>query len=398
MPRLAMSSTSMSKIYEKNLTPTWEVLKIYWKRFAESVTGYADKYRHEPFFRTEVNIIALQAGFALVILAVIAGSLVFLYNDISAALLQGIKIGAVSGGEYELIGSAITSDLQYMSMRHVVIVIGSVILITILFGYIMARVTLAPTRTALESQKQFIGNVAHELRTPLSTIKTNTEVALFDTTMRQSFRDMLESNVEELDRISDIINNLLSFNASLRQERMEFKNTDLGLIVETVAAKLQGLVERKEIEITKRLSEWRTVWGNATALEQIVTNVLKNAITYTPKKGHIGITVEPSAPSYVELTIQDSGSGIARKDLFRIFEPFYRAEPSRSRIQGGSGLGLTIVSELVKLHGGKIMVRSAEKRGTTVSIQLPAGEKGEEKASDTAANEIAVDFSRRKRT
>ena len=103
-------------------------------------------------------------------------------------------------------------------------------------------------------------------------------------------------------------------------------------------------------------------------------------------------------PDFMELTIRDSGIGIARKDLFRIFEPYYRTDSSRSRAKGGSGLGLAIVSELVKLHHGKITVRSIEHQGTTVVVLLPAGKisgigtgqgRGREHMS-----EVAVDFSR----
>jgi signal transduction histidine kinase len=147
-----------------------------------------------------------------------------------------------------------------------------------------------------------------------------------------------------------------------------------------------------------RISERRAVWGNTTALEQIVMNVLKNAVVYTSAGGRILVTVEPVHPDFMEFTVQDSGRGIARKDLFRIFEPYYRADPSRKRSGGGSGLGLTIVSELVKLHNGKIAVRSAEGRGTTVTILLPAGKRpaGTHKppqGENDSASEIAVDYS-----
>jgi two-component system phosphate regulon sensor histidine kinase PhoR len=97
--------------------------------------------------------------------------------------------------------------------------------------------------------------------------------------------------------------------------------------------------------------------------------------------------------------VQDSGIGIARKDLFRIFEPFYRADPSRTKGAGGTGLGLAIVSELVKLHHGKITLRSAVGRGTTVSVFFPAmrsqSQVGNEADTKGSLNEIAVDFTRR---
>jgi signal transduction histidine kinase len=164
--------------------------------------------------------------------------------------------------------------------------------------------------------------------------------------------------------------------------------------------KLKEFAESKQLEFEARLSERRIVWGNIAALEQIVMNIVKNAIAYTSNRGRILITVEPVHLDLMEFTVRDSGKGIARKDLFRIFEPYYRADPSRKHDDGGrSGLGLTIVSELVRLHNGKISVRSAEGSGTTVTVLLPAGKikvgMSDQRPSDyDNASEIAVDFSR----
>ncbi|TSC85557.1 MAG: two-component system, OmpR family, sensor histidine kinase VicK [Parcubacteria group bacterium Gr01-1014_8] len=374
-----------------------ERAKTLWKRSVGLVIGFADKYRYEPFFRTEVNVLALQCSFGMLVLAIAAISLSFLYQDVVNVLSLGIVESATSNIAPSTIGANIVSELQYLQTRNVIIVITSVIGITMLFSYVIAYVTLGPVRNALNSQKQFIGNIAHELRTPLSTIKTNTEVALFDADMNRELRDIMTSNVEELDRISDIINNLLTLSNSVRPERIEFDNVDLGTIVENVTKKMRGLAERKHLEVTTRMSDWRIVWGNSAALEQIVTNILKNAITYSSLKGRVGITVEGTGPNTIELSIQDSGTGIARSDLFRIFEPFYRADRSRNRVSGGSGLGLTIVSELVKQHGGKISVRSAEGRGTSVTVLFPAGneDKDQKGRSDRGSDEIAVDYSHR---
>jgi signal transduction histidine kinase len=146
-----------------------------------------------------------------------------------------------------------------------------------------------------------------------------------------------------------------------------------------------------------RMSEQRIVLANPVALEQIVMNIVKNAIVYTPRGGHILVTAKPVLPDQIEFTVQDSGSGIPAKDLFRIFEPYYRGDPSRKRGEGGSGLGLTIVSELVKLHGGKIVVRSVEGSSTTVTVLLPAGQQSDSngivKSQHEKTSEIVVDFS-----
>jgi len=191
---------------------------------------------------------------------------------------------------------------------------------------------------------------------------------------------------------------LLSLSALLKPERMEFASIDLSALASEIVEKFAQLAQQNEQEVVVRTSPDALVWGSPTALQQIAGNLLKNALMYTPRRGHIAMTVEPAAENQVRFTIEDSGVGIARKDLFRIFEPFYRADQSRTRSRGGSGLGLAIVSELVKLHHGKIVIRSAVGRGTTVSILFPGAKKHAEvggKELREGQHEIAVDFSRR---
>lgn len=366
----------------------------YWKRFAASATDFATRYRSEALLHTEVNIIALLAGFAIFILIVVATLYGLLIRDVSDALSEGMRQALISGTPPEGLGSHIVEELQNLRSRNILIAVGSTFLATAFFGYITARIALAPARDAIESQKQFIGNIAHELRTPLSTIKTNTEVALFSDDVPAEYRDIFTSNVEEIDRMSEIINNLLSFGAAARPEHFEFSPVDIGDIAASAMRRLYALAERKRITIESRMMPGRYVWGNATALEQILTNVLKNAVVYTPHGGSVTLTIQSARSKYVEIIVQDSGIGIARPDLFRIFEPFFRADRSRNRAQGGSGLGLTIVRELVRLHSGRIAVRSLEGQGTTVMILLPEAHRAAGAGRDVSdVHEVIVDFS-----
>ncbi len=323
----------------------------------------------------------------------------YTYRNISESLIQQITQVLESGVAPES-GASIEAQLNYVQKRGLVAVGAAITLLAALFAYIISRITLRPTRSAFDAQKQFIGNVAHELRTPISIIKTNTEVTLMESNLPPSMEETLRSNIEEIDRISEIINNLLSINSLLRPERVEFHNVDLGTIVDAVVTKLWSLAQRKDIEITVRKSDARLVWGNSAALEQITMNLLKNAINYTPPAGHIMVTIEPNYRGFIELMIQDTGIGIDRKELFHIFEPFYRGDQSRVRRHGGSGLGLTIVSELTKLHRGRISIMSRLKQGTRVMVTLPGGQalSNELRTINTAqrlgGEEITVDFSK----
>lgn len=365
-----------------------ETARQYWRQYEASATAWLNKYRYDPFYRTEVNVVILHVAFAIVVLAAAGTVFEMLRHDESAVVIA--ELGAR--------GTQIANALNAIREQYFQALAVVMFLMTALFGYIIARITLAPARSALDSQKQFIGNIAHEIRTPLSVIKTNTEVALLDDQVVGELKDTMLSNIEELDRVSEIINNLLSLSALVKPERIEFSTVDLSAVATEVVQKFSQLAKRGEHQVTLRKSPDAQVWGNATALQQIVGNLLKNAITYTPRGGHIRLTIEPAPNNYIELIVQDSGMGIARKDLFRIFEPFYRADPSRTKGAGGSGLGLAIVSELVKMHQGRITIRSALGRGTTVSVLFPSiTEKtpvGKEADYAHGLNEIAVDFSK----
>jgi signal transduction histidine kinase len=359
-------------------------------------TGFANKYKDDPFFRTEVTIVALQGGFVLFLLLVMWLSFQFFQQNVSDTLISGVMQQIASGNAPH--AGILLEKIRDVESKNIVIVSSIIILITLLFGYIVAKLTLVHTRSALVSQKQFVGNIAHELRTPLSILKTNAEVALFDDRITKDMKNLLHSNVEELDRASHIIDNLLSLSTLMRPERMAFEDVDLGDIVDVSLKKLEPLREQKKIDIDVQKAEFRMVRGNVTALEQIVTNLLKNAMNYNRTEGHISIRIEPTYKGHIELTIRDAGVGIPRSDLFHIFEPFYRAEQSRSRQSGGSGLGLTIVSELLKLHQGKISIQSIQGRGTTVTVLLPCPErrilKGDPiQKKDTGFGEVSADFS-----
>jgi signal transduction histidine kinase len=346
----------------------------YWKQFGALVIVWLRDYRVDPFFRTEVNSIALQIVFALIVASVVSISFTLNTENVSTAIVSGISSSLASNTTPVSESSEIIDEIHRIREQNFGLVLLFIAVTTIVFGYIIARVTLAPARNALAAQKQFIGNIAHELRTPLAIIKTNTEIALIEQRMNKDMREVHTSNIEELDRISEIINNLLSLSALINPEKMIFRPVNLSALADDVAKKYERLAEMSnhKLSLHTRTPTW--VVGNATALTQVISNLLKNAINYTPPNGEITLAVSATPFGEIELFVRDTGIGIARKDLDHIFEPFYRAEQSRNRTKGGSGLGLSITSEMVKLHRGRISIRSSEGRGTTVTVHIPAME------------------------
>lgn len=322
-------------------------------------------------------------------------ALLFLYDRIVLHLLQGIRNAFLSGALSPASSELIVDTLQYEKWQVMVLAGTGVLMLASVFGWMSIRLARDPNHEALQSQKRFIGNVAHELRTPLAIIKTNTEVALFNEGISPDVRKTLQETIEELDRISDIINNLLSMNVLLRPDKTKFENVDLGVVVDRVVRNLSDLARHRQIEVTVKKSDYRTVWGNMSGLEQIVMNVTRNAINYSGRRGYVLITIEPNYQGEIALTISDTGVGISEEELFHVFEPFFRGDRARGRTGGsGSGLGLAIVSELLKLHKGKIAIRSVLGEGTTVSISLPCGRHSEAAPKNgKKQSEIAVDFS-----
>ena len=270
-------------------------------------------------------------------------------------------------------GFSVADALDYEKRKYMVIAGGGILVSAILFSWLITRIALRPTQKALDSQKRFISNVAHELRTPLSIIKTNTEVRLLDPTIPADSRTVHESNLEELSRISEIINNLLSLNALLRPERMEFTKIPVRPVIERSVTVLAALAAARRVDLTIEDISGIPVRANEAGLEQIITNILKNAIVYTPEGGSVKIHAEPDYyAGKMRIRIVDTGAGIAEKDLAHIFEPFYRGDFARTRRPGsGSGLGLAIVAELVKQHGGSVELESTLGIGTSVTVSLP---------------------------
>ncbi len=305
---------------------------------------------------------------------------------------------SVIGMQAILVAVSVALFWAMLKIHNPFFTLGGIICIAVFSGIVLSRVTLQPTRSTLESQKLFISNIAHELRTPLAVIKTLSEVELLDEELPQDTKKAIHGILDEIERASGVINNLLSLNKLLRPERMEFESVDMGAIVDRVAARSRKVAQERNIEIVTHKSDYTSVEGNAVALEQMVINLTNNAIQYTPKNKNskVTLTLEPDYAGMVILSVADQGIGIEREDLYHIFEPFYRADKSRVRKHGGSGLGLAIVNEIVRTHHGKIRIQSTPGKGTTFIAYLPVAHKAhapEESHDGKNVHEVAMDFS-----
>lgn len=219
---------------------------------------------------------------------------------------------------------------------------------------------------------QFTADASHELRTPISLIRTEAEIALRKARTEGEYRDALFHVLMEAETISSLVEKLLSLARSdSGQNTLELRPFDIRETVRRVAAEWCAVTESKTLEFTDTVTSGELyVAGDKAALQQLLNILLDNAVKYTPGPGSIHLSAEERGGKAV-LKVVDSGIGIALEDQARIFERFYRTDQARSRELGGAGLGLAIALWIVRQHHGSIEVESAPDKGSTFVVELP---------------------------
>jgi two-component system phosphate regulon sensor histidine kinase PhoR len=222
---------------------------------------------------------------------------------------------------------------------------------------------------------EFIANVSHELRTPLTAIQGYLETLLGGALEeREHARRFVEIAFRHTERLGRLLNDLTDLsNIELGKVSLRLAPTPLRPIVDSVLELVAAKARDGEVTLTAEVSEVIQVQADHDRLVQVLINLVDNAVKYTPAGGSVTVRARPSADGRIEVSVSDTGIGIPRADLPRITERFYRVDKARSRELGGTGLGLAIVKHLVLAHGGDLAIDSAEGRGTTVRVLLPAG-------------------------
>jgi heavy metal sensor kinase len=218
--------------------------------------------------------------------------------------------------------------------------------------------------------RQFTADASHELRTPVTILMGETDLALNGLLDYEECRAALSSRREELQRMSRIIDDLLTLSQfDHSQQTLHHKPVDFCDLVIEVCEQQRNQAKSKgvELELTKTVPAMMD--GDSSRLRQMVRNLLDNAIKYTPAGGKVSIELAQSNGNF-ELRVSDNGIGIPRDDLPRIFDRFYRADKARTRAEGGSGLGLSIVKQVVEAHGGNVKVSSEVGAGTVMTVVM----------------------------
>lgn len=236
-------------------------------------------------------------------------------------------------------------------------------------------------------KSEFISIVSHELRTPLTSIKNSLEMMITGRTgeiseVQGKFLNIAKRNV---DRLAGIINDLLDL-SKIEAGKMEYRFEPLNILepVKFVISSFESLADKKNIQLSfNSTNDELKIYGDAGKIEQVLNNIISNAIKFTPNNGKISVNIEEidsdfvdaelssDSESYIKITVEDSGIGIKNEDLPKVFDKFRQIESSLSRESGGTGLGLPIAKQLIEAHRGQIRIESEFNKGSKFCIIIP---------------------------
>ncbi len=254
---------------------------------------------------------------------------------------------------------------------HLLVINGIILVFSAGAGYLLAGKTLRPIQIAMEEQRRFVADASHELRTPITALKTSLEV--FGLSKKPSLKEaqeLIEDNLDEVKNLERLVTKLLelaTYQSSRKQ--LHLSTVVLADFVEKTTKKFNAVFTEKEITFSTKITLTKAQF-DADKIKELITILLDNASKYTPQKGTVELTIQKRLRD-VQIMVADSGSGISGKDRERLFDRFFRADVARSRRAGGFGLGLSVAKEIVELHGGTISAQESKLGGAAFVVNLP---------------------------
>lgn len=221
-------------------------------------------------------------------------------------------------------------------------------------------------------RQEFLSNVSHELRTPLTSIiafvETLEDGAIEDEANNRRFLSVIRKNAERMHHLIDDILELSSIEAGTIL--IEPKNVAVANLVDEIFVNLSGKANERNVKLINNVEKSKTVWADKVRLEQMLTNLIDNAVKFNREGGKVEVSLNENDETNL-ISVSDEGEGISGEHLPRLFERFYRTDRARSREIGGTGLGLAIVKHLARLHEGEVSVASTLEKGSIFTIELP---------------------------
>lgn len=327
--------------------------------------------------------IKLTAWYLLVIMLISISFSVAIYRGLTLELnrvgrMQRLRIeGRFPGRRSDFLGPFFLDQGLITETKNRLKIILAVINLTIFgasaaAGYFLAGRTLRPISDMVEEQGRFIADASHELRTPLTSLKSEIEVGLRDENLKlNEAKKLLASNLEEVNNLQTLSDGLIRLTHYQKEENgITVSKISLKTIIEEAVKKVAGLSKSKNIKIINQVGKI-TVEGDKSALVELFTIFLDNAIKYSPKKTEVRIKAGRT-DGFVHIQIADQGVGIDKEDIPHLFDRFYRADKSRTKSgSSGYGLGLSIAKEIVERHNGSIKAESQINKGSVFTVQIP---------------------------
>lgn len=310
----------------------------------------------------------LTAWYLLIIISISSAFSVVIYKMLTSEVDRLLAIQQIRM-ERQFVPARVYIDPELVAeVKNRLIImllsVNGVILVTSgVLGYILAGRTLQPIEVALEEQNRFIADASHELRTPLTAIKTEIEVALRDKHLSlAAAKTYLASNLEEIDKLKNLTNNLLTLSRVKSQAQLPLSDINLNTLV--------GKLCSKNYRLQNQVTDI-TIQSHPETLSELLTILIDNALKYSPADQSVLVKSAVHNKS-VDIKIIDHGIGVKSTELPHIFDRFYRSDLSRNKTHiDGFGLGLSIAQNLAKSLNAKLAVRSVLDKGSTFTISLP---------------------------
>jgi signal transduction histidine kinase len=286
------------------------------------------------------------------------------------AVFNALVFGLFVKDVPEHLETSVTEQLEERLENALYIADGLILFLVALFSYCMAGFVLKPIEKSYERQKKFVADAAHELRTPLAVMKTGAEAILSRNNDKVEYQKLTEDSLEEINYLSRLVDDLLIIAKSDNPQNPQLEKVSLSEIVHGQIDLMQSYAGQKEVTLKGDIEDGCYGDGSSVYLKRLMTNLIQNAIDYNKPNGKVFVSLRKKKQE-TELKVEDTGIGIAKEELPNIFNRFYKVDQARVQRSGGSGLGLSIAREIVKLHRGSIGVESELGKGTTITVTFP---------------------------
>ncbi|MEF3169065.1 MAG: HAMP domain-containing histidine kinase [Deltaproteobacteria bacterium] len=311
-----------------------------------------------PMEELEDEILDLAVAFAIGLL-VSTGLLVYLSHVLAGRIVE--PIAAINRLAREITEKTLDKRIPLGKTRDEIYELSECL------NHMFDRIQLSFAR-----QKRFLADASHELKSPIAMLRLFFEDAALRTDLPESFQKRLESQGRNLLRMDRLVRSLMELSVLEANPSLKKETFDLSALALSVLEDMAPVMEREGIRLEREIPEELTIHGDRDRIRRMLINILDNAVKYNEKGGLVRLWMTAEG-AFIKISLSNTGLGIPKEDLEKVFEQFYRVERSRATGYGGAGLGLSIVREIVRLHGGTVGIESEPGGWTRITITLPKG-------------------------